>query len=200
MDRLEVLRDEVPAWTEAEACEKWLKALGPKAAMIPQPRFGCHWDLAQLCTEVHAFNRRQARGLPDLVELVRQEVAQAHKGNRVGGAQSGGGGSSGGRGGPSSRQFGSQADKPASAGGDNTASSSTGQATADPHNLGMLDLREARSREAGLPSPVQEGARGWNARPCSSSGRVQVPSGHQDRASTCSGHGGGRQHANRAGS
>eukprot|EP00899_Mesostigma_viride_P020695 jgi/Mesvir1/28627/Mv24188-RA.1 len=133
MDRLEVLRDEVPAWTEAEACEKWLKALGPKAAMIPQPRFGCHWDLAQLCTEVHAFNRRQARGLPDLVELVRQEVAQAHKGNRVGGAQSGGGGSSGGRGGPSSRQFGSQADKPASAGGDNTASSSTGQATADPH-------------------------------------------------------------------
>eukprot|EP00899_Mesostigma_viride_P018361 jgi/Mesvir1/26526/Mv16181-RA.1 len=58
MDRLEVLRDEVPAWTEAEACEKWLKALGPKAAMIPQPRFGCHWDLAQLCTEVHAFNRR----------------------------------------------------------------------------------------------------------------------------------------------
>eukprot|EP00899_Mesostigma_viride_P019102 jgi/Mesvir1/27193/Mv07043-RA.1 len=82
MDRLEVLRDEVPAWTEAEACEKWLKALGPKAAMIPQPRFGCHWDLAQLCTEVHAFNRRQARGLPDLVELVRQEVAQAHKGNR----------------------------------------------------------------------------------------------------------------------
>eukprot|EP00899_Mesostigma_viride_P019746 jgi/Mesvir1/27773/Mv07456-RA.1 len=133
MDRLEVLRDEVPAWTEAEACEKWLKALGPKAAMIPQPRFGCHWELAQLCTEVHAFNRRQARGLPDLVELVRQEVAQAHKGNRVGGAQSGGGGSSGGRGGPSSRQFGSQADKPASAGGNNTASSSTGQATADPH-------------------------------------------------------------------
>eukprot|EP00899_Mesostigma_viride_P026705 jgi/Mesvir1/7219/Mv19037-RA.1 len=101
--------------------------------MIPQPRLGCHWDLAQLCTEVDAFNRRQARGLPNLVELVRQEVAQAHKGNRVGGAQSGGGGSSGGRGGPSSRQFGSQADKPASAGGDNKASSSTGQATADPH-------------------------------------------------------------------
>eukprot|EP00899_Mesostigma_viride_P023470 jgi/Mesvir1/4307/Mv06381-RA.1 len=29
MERLEVLRDEVPTWTEALACEKWLKALGP---------------------------------------------------------------------------------------------------------------------------------------------------------------------------